>query len=122
MDSLRHVARDLHSLVDRQLVLAVDTLPQWAQIPGDAENSAGVARDVFDAFSGVDDLAIVFNFHDRKSGGEPGEATRGSGAFAGAVDLIVDIRRTGGNGQEHRRELSLLGRFEVPEKLIVELE
>ena len=103
------------------VILVIDTLPQWAQIPGDAENSAGVAREVFDPFSGVDDLAMVFNFHDRKSGGEPGEATRGSGAFAGAVDLIVDIRRVGGNGQERRRELSLLGRFEVPEKLIVEL-
>ena len=103
------------------VLLAIDTMPVWAQIPGDSENSAGVAQELWQPFTGLNDVAMLALFHDRKSGGEPGDSTRGSSAFAGAVDIIIDIRRVGGNGRERWRELAMLGRFDLPDKLIVEL-
>ena len=103
------------------ILIAIDTMPVWAQIPGDSENSAGVAQELWQPFTSLTDVAMLALFHDRKSGGEPGDSTRGSSAFAGAVDIIIDIQRVGGNGRERRRELAMLGRFDLPDKLVVEL-
>ncbi len=103
-------------------LIVVDTLPVFAGLAGDNENAAGYAREALDPLSGLNDLAVVVNFHDRKSGGDPGDATRGSSAFAGAVDIIADLRRLGGNGQERRREIVAVGRFDdTPDRVIVEL-
>ena len=103
-------------------LIVVDTLPVFAGLAGDNENAAGYAREALDPLSGLDDIAVVVEFHDRKSGGDPGDATRGSSAFAGAVDIIADLRRLGGDGQERRREIVAVGRFDdTPDKVIVEL-
>ncbi len=103
-------------------MIVVDTLPVFAGLAGDNENAAGYARDALHPLSGLNDLAVVVNFHDRKSGGDPGDATRGSSAFAGAVDIIADLRRLGGDGQERRREIVAVGRFDdTPDRVIVEL-
>ena len=103
-------------------MIVVDTLPVFAGLAGDSENAAGHAREALDPLSGLNDLAVVVNFHDRKSGGDPGDATRGSSAFAGAVDIIADLRRLGGDGQERRREIVAVGRFaDTPDRVIVEL-
>ena len=104
------------------VLIVVDTLPVFAGLAGDNENAAGYAREALDPLSGLDDIAVVVEFHDRKSGGDPGDATRGSSAFAGAVDIIVDLRRLGGDGQERRREIVAVGRFDdTPDRVIVEL-
>jgi hypothetical protein len=60
--------------------------------------------------------------HERKSGGQVGDSGRGSSAFAGAVDIIVSIRRVEGNIRPTIRELHALSRFdETPDVLVVEL-
>ena len=103
-------------------LLVVDTLPQFARLAGDNENAAGFARDALAPLSKAEDLGIIIEFHDRKSGGDPGDSTRGSSAFGGAVDIIVDIKRMGGDGQERRREFACVGRFgDLPDKVIGEL-
>ena len=104
------------------VLIVVDTLPVFAGLPGDNENAAGHAREALDPITQLDDLALVVEFHDRKSGGDPGDSTRGSSAFAGAVDIIVDLKRVGGNGNERRREIAAVGRFEdTPDQTIIEL-
>jgi hypothetical protein len=42
-------------------------------------------------------LAVLMLRHERKGGGEVGESGRGSSAFAGAVDVILQLKRPEGN-------------------------
>jgi hypothetical protein len=109
---------------DAQLLI-VDTLPQFAGLKGDAENSATGALTAMQPLQEVAatyNLAIIIVRHERKSGGQVGVAGRGSTAFAGAVDLIVSIRRSEGAARPTIRELHALSRFdETPDVLVVEL-
>jgi len=106
-------------------LLVVDTLPQYAGLQGDAENSAGAALAAVQPLqeaAAVHDLAIIVVRHERKSGGQVGDSGRGSSAFAGAVDVIVSIRRAEGNSRPEIRELHALSRFDdTPDLLITEL-
>jgi hypothetical protein len=105
-------------------VLVVDTLGQWAGLGGDAENQAGAALETvapLQVAAGAA-LAVLVLRHERKSGGEVGDSARGSSAFGGAVDVIVSLRRPGGNQRPTVRELHALFRFdETPAKLTAEL-
>ena len=106
-------------------LLVVDTLPQFSGLQGDAENSAGAALAAVQPLqeaAAAHDLAIIVVRHERKSGGNVGDSGRGSSAFAGAVDVIVSIRRPEGNSRPEIRELHALSRFDVtPDLLIMEL-
>lgn len=75
-------------------VLIVDTLPQFAGLRGDTENNAGHALTAILPVQAAaqDDLAVVVVRHDRKSGGEVGTSSRGSSAFGGAVDIILQLK------------------------------
>ena len=69
--------------------------------------------------------AVVCVHHMRKSDGGDGTASRGTGALAGFVDVIVELRRasksTDPNGV--RRELKALGRMQgIPAEWLVELD
>src|SRR5207302_5356744 len=79
--------------------LVVDTLGQWAGIRGEGENSAGDAleavRPLQEAAS-LHGIAVLIIRHARKGGGEVGDDGRGSSAFAGAVDIVVSLRRPEG--------------------------
>jgi len=102
----------------------VDTLPQFAHIRGDGENSSGEALAAIEPLQAATEegMAVVVVRHDRKSGGEVGESSRGSSAFAGAVDIIISIRRHTGNGAPTLRVLHALSRFdETPDKLVIDL-
>jgi hypothetical protein len=112
-------------------VLVVDTLPAFAGLAGESENNAGDALEAMEpllaAASGG--LAVLVNRHRRKGaqgGGPAGDIAdegRGSGAFSGAVDVILSLRRPSGGGRPTLRELAAASRFdETPEKLLVELE
>jgi hypothetical protein len=76
-------------------VLVVDVLDKWVALPGDAENSAGATIEALQPLlaAGGEGLAVLIVTHQRKSGGEYGEAIRGSNALAGAVDIIVELER-----------------------------
>ncbi len=105
-------------------VLVVDTVSDWAEIPGEGENASGVAyeamRPLQDAAAGG--LAVWVVRHDRKSGGELGDSSRGSSAFAGAADILLALRRANTAGHESRRILDGVGRFDdVLSKTLIEL-
>jgi hypothetical protein len=106
-------------------LLVIDTMPQFAGLKGDAENNSGDALAAIQPLqqaAAVHDLAVVIVRHDRKSGGEVGDSSRGSSAFAGAVDTIVQMRRAEGNVRSSIRVLSSLSRFdEVPDTRVIEL-
>lgn len=106
-------------------LLVVDTLPQFAGLRGDAENSASAALEAMRPLqetAAAHGLAVIVVRHERKSGGQVGDAGRGSSAFAGAVDVIVSVRRPEGNARPTVRELHALSRFDAtPDELVVEL-
>lgn len=105
-------------------LLVVDTLSQWAGLRGDAENAAGAALEAVGPLqaTAADGLAVLVLRHERKSGGEVGDSARGSSAFGGAVDIVVQIRRPEGNSRPTLRTLTALSRFdETPVELVVEL-
>jgi hypothetical protein len=101
----------------------VDTLSRWAGIDGEGENSSGAA-DAATApllLAAEEGLAVWVNRHERKAGGEVGDAGRGSSAFSGAVDIALVLRRGEGNSRPTIRRIHALSRFdETPETLVVE--
>lgn len=104
-------------------LLIIDTLGDWAGIGGDDENSAGAAlaamRPVQAAAAGG--LAVVVARHERKSGGDVGDAARGSSAFGGAADVLLSLRRADGQGHDDRRVIHAVGRFDgIPSQLVIE--
>ncbi len=61
--------------------------------------------------------------HPRKSEGDQGQASRGSGALPGFVDIIVELRRFDPQRRDDRRRvLTGLARFdETPAEVVIEL-
>lgn len=106
-------------------LLVVDTLPQWARIRGDGENSAGEALEALAPLqeaAGTHGIAVVVARHSRKSGGEVGDDGRGSSAFTGAADIVLSLRRADSQGEPNIRVLHALSRFaETPESLALQL-
>ena len=103
--------------------LFVDTLSRWAGIDGEGENSSGAADATMAPLlvAASDELAVWINRHERKSGGEVGDAGRGSSAFSGAVDIALVLRRGEGNSRPTIRRIHALSRFDdTPETLVVE--
>ena len=107
-------------------VLIVDTLDRWTGLRGDAENSAGAVNEAMEPlqFAAASGLAVLALSHQRKSGGEYGEAVRGSNAFTGAVDVVIELERPSRSLQlgGHARVLRSVSRFaSTPEELFFEL-
>jgi RecA-family ATPase len=105
-------------------LLVVDTLPQFAGLVGDSENNSGDALAAMQPLQrgASDGIGIVVIRHERKSGGEVGDSGRGSSAFAGAVDIVLSLRKPEGNSKKTLRVLHALSRFsETPAELLLEL-
>jgi hypothetical protein len=105
-------------------LLVVDTLSQFAGLTGDRENNSGDALEAMRPLQqGVaDGVGILLVRHERKSGGDVGDSGRGSSAFAGAVDIVLSLRKPEGNSAKNRRLLQSLSRFsETPNDLLIEL-
>jgi DNA polymerase-1 len=106
-------------------VLIVDTLPQFARLKGDAENSSGSALEAIQPLQQLAALgiAILVVRHDRKAGGDIGDSARGSSAFGGAVDIILSLRRPEGNVPSTLRVVHGIGRFDdLPDKLVIDYQ
>ncbi len=105
-------------------LLVVDTLAQFAGLVGDSGNDSGA---VLEALRPLQEIAgkgvgVLVLYHDRKSGGEVGDATRGSSALPGAADIVLSLRRPDGNSRKSLRVVQSLSRFsETPEELVIEL-
>jgi DnaB-like helicase N terminal domain/AAA domain len=105
-------------------LLVVDTLPQFAGLKGDSENNSGDALAAMEPLlrAAAEGIGIILVRHERKSGGDVGDSGRGSSAFAGAVDIVVSLRRPEGNAKKTLRVLQALSRFsETPAELLIEL-
>ncbi len=106
-------------------LVVCDTLPDWASLSGDAENNSGAALEAMRPLQelAAAKLAVLVLRHERKSGGELGDAARGSSAFAGAADVLVTLRRRQGQAHPNQRELAAVGRFsDIPPRRYVELD
>lgn len=105
-------------------LLVIDTLSQFAGLTGDRENNAGDALGAMRPLQqGIaEGIGIVMVRHERKSGGDVGDSGRGSSAFAGAVDVVLSLRKPEGNAAKNRRLLQSVSRFsETPNNLLIEL-
>jgi hypothetical protein len=104
-------------------LLVIDTLAQFAGLVGDTENNAGDALKALRPLqrAAAEGIAVVIVRHERKSGGALGDSGRGSSAFAGAVDIIISIRRPEGNQPRNVRLLQAVSRFDNPDDLLIEL-
>lgn len=105
-------------------VVIIDTLPDWADLPGDAENSSGDALAAVGEASRIADAgaALMFVRHGRKAGGDIGDSARGSSAWGGAADILLSLRRPDGQGHDNRRNLMAVGRFDgIPPNTVIEL-
>jgi hypothetical protein len=104
-------------------LLVVDTLPQFAGLKGDTENSSGNALEAIQPLQAIaaQGMAVLIIRHDRKAGGDVGDSARGSSAFGGAVDIILSLRRGEGNSAPTVRVIQGIGRFDAtPDKLVID--
>ena len=105
-------------------LLVVDTLTPFAGLRGDSENNAGdalLALQPLQRLAARLPVGVVVARHERKGGGEVGEAGRGSSAFTGGVDIVLSLRRPEGQGRPTVRVIHALSRFsETPDTLAIE--
>ena len=93
----------------------IDTLAVWAGIEN--ENDASETTRALDAINAVAQstgLGIALVHHARKSGGESGEAIRGSGAILATVDIGAELSRVDLTSDD--RWLDVMGRVLMPER------
>ena len=105
-------------------LIVVDTLSQFAGLTGDRENNSGDALQAMQPLQQAagEGIGVVLVRHERKSGGDVGDSGRGSSAFAGAVDIVLSLRKPEGNSGKNRRVIQSLSRFsETPNDLVIEL-
>jgi hypothetical protein len=109
------------ALRDGYAVLVFDTLTKLARIKD--EDNSGEAQAAMESLQNAahDGLAIVVARHERKSGGPVGEAARGSSAFGGDADIILQIGRVDGDRPRVRKITSLSRYDDTPDGLHLEL-
>lgn len=85
-------------------LIVVDTLPEFAQLPADAENSAGSVQAALRPLqeAAATGCAVLLIAHQRKAAGEHGEAIRGSNALTAGVDIMLELERRTALGGEAR--------------------
>jgi hypothetical protein len=110
-------------------VVVVDTFMRWAGLDGESENAAATIQKHLAPLSNAaaeHGLCIVVVHHDRKAGGDVYSAARGSSAFQGAVDLIVNLQRPPGGHGANVRTLETAGRYAdamgSPEPVMIDLD
>jgi AAA domain len=102
------------------VLLVIDSLSFWAAFAEGAEKDAGAAQAAIDALGAATGLglAVLLVHHQRKAGGEDGDAVRGSGAIFGAVDTLVELERLEDAPPGHRR-LVAVGRWPTTPPVLV---
>ena len=96
------------------VLMVVDTLSHFAGLDGDAENDSGAALTCMKPLQEIAAAgpAVLTIRHERKSGGQIGDAGRGSSAFGGAADTLLVLRRTEGHTRPSLRKIECVSRFE----------
>jgi hypothetical protein len=107
----------------KAVLLVVDTLSHFAGLTEESENAAGAALTAMKPLqaAAAQGIAILTIRHERKSGGELGDAGRGSSAFGGAADTLLALRRLEGRGRATIRKIECISRFEgLPAEAVYE--
>jgi hypothetical protein len=107
----------------KAVLLVVDTLSHFAGLTEESENAAGAALTAMKPLqaAAAEGIAILTIRHERKSGGELGDAGRGSSAFGGAADTLMALRRVEGQGRPTIRKIECVSRFEgLPAEAVYE--
>ena len=96
------------------VLLVVDTLSHFSGLDGDSENDSGAAITSMKPLqeTAAAGIAVLTIRHERKSGGEIGDAGRGSSAWGGAADTLLTLRRPHDNGRPSIRKIECVSRFE----------
>ncbi|MFY9532267.1 MAG: bifunctional DNA primase/polymerase [Candidatus Acidiferrales bacterium] len=105
-------------------LLVVDTLHPFAGLGSDRENNSGDALLALQPLQLAADegIGVLIVRHERKRGGEVADSGRGSSAYAGAVDIVLSLRRAPGNQKRNVRLIQAVSRFdETPSELLIEL-
>ena len=100
-------------------LVVIDTLAFWAAMAAEREKDAGAAQRVMQPILDAARLGIgfVIPVHQRKGDGDDGEGLRGSSAFAGAADIVIELERT---TNPRQRALLTLSRYpSTPGTLVV---
>ncbi len=95
-----------------RVLIAVDSFEVWAGLKD--ENDAPEVTRAVQHLRGVlatTGAAVIVIHHLRKGGGERGEALRGSGALAGAFDLVIEYGETTGD-DKRERAVNIRGRLD----------
>ena len=105
------------------VLVVIDTFPFWAGLGPDEENSAGATQAALEPLLelGAGGPSVLMSHHDRKGGGEDGEAVRGSTALAATVDCLIDMpRRPAAESPSSKRTLLAVSRWgdETPAALV----
>lgn len=104
-------------------VVVFDTLPSlW---PVFDENNASEVIAALTPIHAITEAgaAVLLTHHPRKGDAGEGQASRGSGALPGFVDVILELRRyTPDDREDRRRTLTGYSRFdETPAEIVIEL-
>jgi hypothetical protein len=104
------------------VLLVIDALSFWASISEGQARDAGAMQRVMDALVSATSsrLAVLLVHHQRKGGGEEGEAVRDSSAIVGAVDVLVEYERVEDAPHTHRRLVGVGRWAQTPPVLVVE--
>ncbi len=104
-------------------LVVLDTVPSFWPVTNENDASEVIAaltplRAIADAGA-----AVLLTHHPRKGDAAEGQASRGSGALPGFVDVILELRRhDAGNREDRRRVLTSFSRFdETPPEVVIEL-
>lgn len=105
-------------------MMIVDTIGRLASLAGDAENNAGAAQAAMEPLeaAAAAGLAVIMGRHSRKAGGEPQEAGRGSSAWSGVSDIVIQLTKPGASHPPTVRKVSSVSRFEeTPDEILIQL-
>lgn len=100
-------------------LLVIDTLPYWAQLPREAQNDTGAMQEAMQPLLRAtrEGLALLIPLHQRKGGGEDGEAIAGNAAITAAADIVLELERT---QRPRERVLLALSRYpSTPGSLVI---
>jgi len=104
-------------------LVVLDTFGHWSRLGAEAENDAGAvhaAMQPLGRLAAETGAAVLVVLHQRKGGGEHGEAVAGSHRIIAAADVVLELERPA-DAPATMRQLVALGRWpQTPAALVVE--
>ncbi len=101
-------------------LLVVDSFTFWADLEADQGKDSGAVQERLKPLieAAHDGIGVLLIHHQRKAGGEFGDALLGSTAFAANADIIMEVERLGEGAPGHMRRIMRLGRWPVSPVLL----